>query len=113
MDVGYVEVQSGRFVWDGNYEFIEPGESDGWTEYWFGTGKLGGMTTASRDAAIYFDVQHQQAKLAVTATGKFPNATLKLMAGETAVWGAQRTLSPTDVYRTNIAIKPEATGQIL
>jgi tetratricopeptide (TPR) repeat protein len=112
-DGPYVEVQSGRFVWDGNYEFIEPGMSDAWTEYWFGTSKLGGMTTATRDAAIFFDRQHQHVKLAVTATGKFPNATLKLMAGETAVWSAQQSLSPTNVYRTNIALKPEATRQIL
>ncbi|MGH9852129.1 MAG: DUF5107 domain-containing protein, partial [Blastocatellia bacterium] len=112
-DGPYIEVQSGRFVWDGNYEFIEPGKSDGWTEYWFGTGKLGGMTTATRDAAIFFDVKQQQAKLAVTATGKFSNATLKLTAGETIIWSAQQSLSPTNVYRTNIALKPEATGRIL
>ncbi|MBL8206914.1 MAG: DUF5107 domain-containing protein, partial [Blastocatellia bacterium] len=112
-DGPYVEVQSGRFVWDGNYEFIEPGKSDGWTEYWFGVGKLGGMTTATRDASISFDVQAQRAKLAVTATGKFPNATLKLTAGETAVWSTQQSLLPAAVYRTNIALKPEVARQIL
>lgn len=112
-DGPYIEVQSGRFVWDGNYEFIEPGKSDGWTEYWFGTGKLGGMTTATRDAAIFFDVKQQEAKLAVNATGKFSNATLKLTAAETIIWSAQQSLSPTNVYRANIALKPEATGRIL
>ncbi len=112
-DGPYVEVQSGRFVWDGNYEFIEPGKSDGWTEYWFGVSKLGGFTTAARDAAISFDIQQQQAKLAVTATGKFPNATLKLTAGATTVWSAQQSLSPTNAYRTTFALKPEATRQIL
>ncbi|MBS1812311.1 MAG: DUF5107 domain-containing protein [Acidobacteria bacterium] len=112
-DGPYVEVQSGRFVWDGNYEFIEPGKSDGWTEYWFGVGNLGGMTTATRDAMISFDVQPQQAKLAVTATGRFPNATLKLTAGETTIWSTQQSLSPATVYRTNIALKPEVTRQPL
>ncbi len=112
-DGPYVEVQSGRFVWDGNYEFIEPGKSDGWTEYWFGAGKLGGMTTATRDVAISFDIQQQQVTLAVTATGKFPNATLKLTAGENTVWSAQQNLSPMNVYRANIAVKSESTGQVL
>jgi len=112
-DGPYVEVQSGRFVWDGNYEFIEPGKSDGWTEYWFGVGKLGGMTTATRDVASSFEIQQQQAKLAVTATGKFPNATLKLTAGETTVWSTQQSLSPATVFRTDIALKPEVTKQIL
>ena len=30
----YMETQSGRFIWDGNYEIIEPGKTDGWTEYY-------------------------------------------------------------------------------
>ena len=108
-DGPYVEVQSGRFVWDGNYEFIEPGKSDGWTEYWFGAGKLGGLTTASRDAAISFDGR----QLAVTATGNFPNATLKLTAGANVVWSARHHLSPASVYRATIALKPEAASQVL
>ena len=44
----YMETQSGRFIWDGNYEFIDPGQTDGWTEYWFGAGQLGGLTTATQ-----------------------------------------------------------------
>src|SRR5262245_2424601 len=60
-DGPYLEVQSARFVWDGNYEFIEPGKSDGWTEYWYGAGGLangsGGLTTATRDVAIGFETE--------------------------------------------------------
>ncbi|MFN0088135.1 MAG: DUF5107 domain-containing protein [Blastocatellia bacterium] len=112
-DGPYIEVQSGRFVWDGNYEFIEPGRSDGWTEYWFGAGRLGGLTTATRDAAIRFDIQRRQANLAVAATGRFSRAALKLSAGETTIWSARQSLSPTNVYRTEIALKPEAIGQVL
>ena len=58
-DGPYIEVQSGRFVWDGNYEFIDPGKTDGWTEYWYGAGKLGGLTTASRDMAVFLEISHQ------------------------------------------------------
>ncbi len=65
MDGPYVEVQSGRFVWDGNYEFIEPGRSDGWIEYWYGIGGLGELTTATRDAAISFDKAHVRAEASV------------------------------------------------
>ena len=115
-DGPYVEVQSGRFVWDGNYEFIEPGKRDGWTEYWYGAGRLGGLTTASRDAAIFFDAPKDlrgTARLAVTATGKFPNAALKLTAGETVIWSARQNLSPANVYRANIQLKPDAEGRTL
>src|SRR5262245_65458256 len=112
-DGPYVEVQSGRFVWDGNYEFIEPGKSDGWTEYWYGAGKLGGLTTASRDVAIFFDAPKDRrgtARLAVTATGIFANATLKLTADGTIIWSARQTLSPANVYHANIQLTQE--GQI-
>jgi len=115
-DGPYVEVQSGRFVWDGNYEFIEPGKSDGWTEYWYGAGNLGGLTTASRDVAVFFDASKDRrgkARLAVTATGKFANATLKLTADGTVIWSAQQTLSPANVYRADIELKPEAEGRTL
>src|SRR5262245_4458018 len=109
-DGPYVEVQSGRFVWDGNYEFIEPGKSDGWTEYWYGAGKLGGLTTASRDVAVFFDTPKDRrgtARLAVTATGKFPDASLRLTSDGTVIWSAQQTLSPANVYRANIQLTPE------
>jgi len=116
-DGPYIEVQSGRFVWDGNYEFIEPGKSDGWTEYWYGVGKLGGLTTATRDVAIFFDVSPDRregtSRLAVTATRRFPNVVLRLMAGNTIVWSTQKNLSPVDVYRTEIRLKPESKGRIL
>jgi Tfp pilus assembly protein PilF len=81
--VPYIEVQSGRFVWDGNYEFIAPGKSDGWTEYWFGIGGLGGMTTASRDIAINLEVdpsEKEPAMLRVVSTGNFPDAVLSWWA---------------------------------
>jgi tetratricopeptide (TPR) repeat protein len=115
-DGPYVEVQSGRFVWDGNYEFIEPGKSDGWTEYWYGAGNLGGLTTASRDVAVFFDAPKDRrgtARLAVTATGKFADATLKLTADGAVIWSAQQNLSPANVYRANIQLTPEVEGRTL
>jgi tetratricopeptide (TPR) repeat protein len=107
-DGPYIEVQSGRFVWDGNYEFIEPGKSDGWTEYWYGAGKLGGLTTATRDVAIFFDVSPDRregtSRLAVTATRRFPNVTLRLMAGNTIVWSTQR------IFRLLMSIGPKSNS---
>jgi len=112
-DGPYVEVQSGRFVWDGNYEFIEPGKSDGWTEYWYGTGGLGELTTATRDAAISFNVQPETARLAVKPTGNFPNASLELKAGDHVLWNARQDLIVGKLYRSEIALGPEAVKQAL
>ena len=84
-DGPYLEIQSGRFVWDGNYEFINPGKSDGWTEYWYGIGGLGGLTTASKDLAIHLEFKDgPQAHLRIRPTGNFPDATLS--------WGVNGSL---------------------
>ncbi|MGH9844933.1 MAG: DUF5107 domain-containing protein [Blastocatellia bacterium] len=112
-DGPYVEVQSGRFVWDGNYEFIEPGKSDGWTEYWYGTGGLGELTTATRDAAISFNVQAETARLAVMPTGNFPIILLELKAGERVLWRTRQDLTVGQGYRTEISLKPEDVTQTL
>ncbi len=112
-DGPYIEVQSGRFVWDGNYEFIEPGKSDGWTEYWYGAGGLGGLTTANRDVAIYFDVRKDSARLALKTTGNFPKASLELKANDDVVWRTRQDLTIGNVYRTQIALTPEMSGKTL
>ncbi|MEP7270364.1 MAG: DUF5107 domain-containing protein [Acidobacteriota bacterium] len=112
-DGPYIEVQSGRFVWDGNYEFIEPGKRDGWTEYWYGAGGLGELTTATRDAAIFFGVQGQAAGLAVKSTGNFPNASFELKAGASVVWSARQDLIVGRLYSTQIPLPPAAAQQVL
>jgi Tfp pilus assembly protein PilF len=112
-DGPYIEVQSGRFVWDGNYEFIEPGKSDGWTEYWYGVGGLGGLTTANRDLAIFFDEQNNVVILTARSTGNFPNASLELKAGAKIIWKARQDLMVGRTYRTQIALEPEAAKQDL
>src|SRR5262249_51892575 len=96
--------------------FIEPGKSDGWTEYWYGAGGLGGLTTASRDVAIVFEAagkDRRAIRLAVRATGRFPNATLKLKAGDAVIWTSEQTLAPENVFRQQIELKPEDAGQTL
>jgi tetratricopeptide (TPR) repeat protein len=115
-DGPYLEVQSGRFVWDGNYEFIEPGKSDGWTEYWFGTGELGGLETATRDVAVSFELPRSpesRARLAVRTTGRYPQASLTLKAGEKTLWNVRRDLSPETVDRETIEIDQSAAGRTL
>ncbi|HEY3130514.1 MAG TPA: DUF5107 domain-containing protein, partial [Acidobacteriota bacterium] len=115
-DGPYVEVQSGRFVWDGNYEFIEPGETDGWTEYWYGAGNLGGLTTANRDIAIFLEVAQTlpvAARLAVTATAVFPDASLELFAGDAAVWKERHDLGVGSVYRVSIPLESQDSKRVL
>jgi tetratricopeptide (TPR) repeat protein len=112
----YMETQSGRFIWDGNYEFIDPGKSDGWTEYWFGAGKLGGLTTATRDLAVHFDIPAQGpcvAKLAVTPTGDFPGAVHELYSGGQKIWSETKDLTFGKAFQAEVPLGQETAGKTL
>ena len=112
----YMETQSGRFIWDGNYEFIDPGKTDGWTEYWYGAGKLGGLTTATRDVAALLELPKQRpgtAQLAVTPTGTFHRSVLELLAGGKTIWSATQDLTVGSAYRSTIPLDAETKGAVL
>ena len=112
-NVPYVEVQSGRFVWDGNYEFIGPGMSDGWTEYWYGAGGLGGLSTATRDVALSLVLPSGNvgsATLTVAPTGNFPAAQMELLAGNETVWKAKADLAVGSVFKATVPL-PATTAQ--
>lgn len=108
-DGPYVEVQSGRFVWDGNYEFIGPGKTDGWTEYWYGVSDLGGLTTANRDVAVKMDIAPEkspsQINLAIAPTGNFGGATFELASGDAVIWHQSYDLKVGNVFRSSIPLK--------
>ena len=112
----YMEMQSGRFVWDGIYEFIDPGMSDGWTEYWFGAGHLGGLTTATPDAAVHFEIPPKRpgtARLAVTPTADFTGAVLELFAGNQEVWNSKQDLKVGWASHVEIPLSSGTEGQVL
>jgi tetratricopeptide (TPR) repeat protein len=112
----YMETQSGRFIWDGNYEFIDPGATDGWTEYWFGAGKLGGLTTTTRDVAIHFDIPAQRpgvAKLAVSPTGDFPGAVHALYSAGEKIWSQTQDLTFGKAFQAEVSLGRETSGKML
>ncbi len=112
----YMETQSGRFIWDGNYEFIDPGKADGWTEYWLGAGKLGGLTTATRDVAVNFDIPTQRpgvAKLAVTPTGAFPGAVHEVYSDRQEIWSETKDLTFGEVFHAEVPLGQDTSGKVL
>jgi tetratricopeptide (TPR) repeat protein len=115
-NVPYVEVQSGRFVWDGNYEFIGPGMSDGWTEYWYGAGGLGGLSTASRDLALSLELpsgNSGSATLTATPTGNFPATQMELLVGDETVWKTTADLLVGKVFKATLGLPETAAQRVL
>jgi tetratricopeptide (TPR) repeat protein len=112
----YMEMQSGRFVWDGIYEFIDPGMSDGWTEYWYGAGHLGGLTTANPDVAVHFKIPPKRpgtASLAVTPTADYPGAVQELYDGKQKIWNATQDLQVGSASYAEIPLGASTQGQVL
>ncbi len=48
----YIEIQSGRMLWDGYYEYIAPHKVETWHEWWIPVAGIEGLTTLSRDVAL-------------------------------------------------------------
>lgn len=106
--IPYVEVQSGRFVWEGNYEFINPGKSDGWTEYWYGIGGLKGLSTASRDVAAHVSRELKTIRLHLASTGEFPDAKLIWQLDGGKEWSEPLSLSVGNPLSKDIEVDPDS-----
>ena len=82
----YVELQSGRHVWDGHYEWVAPRSVESWTEWWIPVSDTGGLTTLTRDVALNLEVNpdpkevNSTVTLALSATHVVSNANLVIRA---------------------------------
>ncbi|MGH9617850.1 MAG: DUF5107 domain-containing protein, partial [Acidobacteriaceae bacterium] len=52
----YIEAQSGRYVWDGHYEWVYPHEVERWHEWWIPVAGINGLTTLTKDVALNLEV---------------------------------------------------------
>jgi tetratricopeptide (TPR) repeat protein len=53
----YIEIQSGRMLWDGYYEYIDPHKVEAWHEWWIPVAGIGGLTTLAQDVALNLEVK--------------------------------------------------------
>lgn len=111
----YVEVQSGRHVWDGHYEWIAPHKVEMWNEWWVPVAGIGGVTTMTRDVALNLTVGAKAADpgltIALSATRVLPAATLIVTANNGELLHTQVDLAPaTPISKTIAAIPAGADG---
>ena len=103
----YVELQSGRHVWDGHYEWIAPHKVESWSEWWVPVSQTGGLTTLSRDIALNLDVnegQHAAPSIAIAlgSTRVIPNATILLKAKSGPLFKKTIDLTPMSPFKAEI-----------
>ena len=97
----YIEAQSGRYVWDGHYEWVYPHAVERWHEWWIPVAGINGLTTLTQNVALNLQVHPDpagtnssmelalspvrpihNAKLIVTArTGKLLDTSIDLIPG--------------------------------
>ena len=77
----YVEVQSGRHVWDGNYEWVEPHRTESWNDWWIPIAGLGGLTTIRRDVALRVEARDGGVSVDLVAIREIPGARINLGSG--------------------------------
>ena len=90
----YIEVQSGRHVWDGNYEWVGPHKVENWSEWWVPVAGIGGLTTITRDVALNLDVQGDNVKVALSAVRVLPGAKVVVRAKGGEILNTTADLAP-------------------
>jgi tetratricopeptide (TPR) repeat protein len=100
----YVELQSGRHVWDGHYEWVAPHKVESWSEWWVPVSQTGGLTTMTRDVALNLDVQPANVSLVLAATRVIRGAHLTVRTR-----GGERLARIIDLSPAN-PVRAELTG---
>ena len=107
----YVELQSGRYVWDGHYEWVAPHEVESWSEWWVPVAGTNGLTTLSRDVALNLGVQPSNSgtgtmvQLALAAARTVPGARLTVRSQGGELLNAVVDLDPAKPFRTSRQIR--------
>ncbi len=109
-DGQYVEYQAGRllvqYTPDAHVNPItqagfDPFATDRWTEEWFPLEGLGGLTAASREAAISVREADGRLHIGVNAFGSATDV-LRVWSGGTLVWERPVTLAPLEPFKTTV-----------
>lgn len=100
----YVEVQSGRHVWDGHYEWVAPHRVESWKEWWIPVSGIGGLTTITRDLALQLDVAASCASLALSAVRPISGAHITVTASGREILAASTDLAPGTPFRRSAQV---------
>ena len=101
----YVELQSGRYVWDGHYEWVAPHKTESWSEWWVPVAQTGGLTTLTRDVALNLS----ESKMALAVTRVLPAASIKVTQGAEVLLRRTADLRPDTIFRADLPARTPIT----
>ncbi len=100
----YIEVQSGRHVWDGHYEWVEPHKTESWSEWWIPVSGTGGVTTLTKDVALNLEAQASSLSVVLGAMRVVRNANLTVRSRLGEALNTRIDLDPAKPFRISIPI---------
>ncbi len=104
----YIEIQSGRNVWDGHYEWLRPHTWEGWSEWWFPVAGIGGLTTTNVDVSLKLEVKPDpkgkagQIELGVYSRRNLPGSRISVTARGREIFSSKSDLSPAKPFVESI-----------
>jgi tetratricopeptide (TPR) repeat protein len=113
----YIEAQSGRYVWDGHYEWVYPHTVERWHEWWIPVAGIHGLTTLTKDVALNLEVHpdatraNSSVEVALSPVRPIRNARLVVQARSGELLNTSVDLIPgTPVKKTISGIHADAAG---
>jgi hypothetical protein len=95
----YVELQSGRHVWDGHYEWVAPHKTEAWTEWWVPVAGTHGVSSLTSEAALNLEVDKGTLRIALAVTRRIPHAQLVVSARSGEIGHGEVDLDPAKPVR--------------
>ena len=82
-DGPYIELMAGAYTDNQpDFSFLAPGETKTFSQYWYPIQKIGPAHAANLDAAISLQIAQGLARVGVSVTRHFPDASVRLKRGE-------------------------------
>ncbi|HEY3440753.1 MAG TPA: DUF5107 domain-containing protein [Paludibaculum sp.] len=99
----YVELQSGRHVWDGHYEWVAPHKVESWSEWWIPVAGTNGVTSMNRDVALNLEAEPGvTVRLTLATVRRIGKARVVVTAGGGEIGRADVELDPAKVARVSL-----------
>jgi tetratricopeptide (TPR) repeat protein len=93
-DSAYVEVQAGLFRNQETYAFLEPRQTERFSEYWMPVRDIGGISRANLAGVVHLSRQGAALRAALNVNQPVPGATLRILAGDREVVREKTDLLP-------------------
>lgn len=103
-DSAYAEIQGGLFRNQETYAFLEPRQHIQFSEYWMPVREIGGISRANLAGVVHLERRGDEFVAALNVNRKIPAATIRVLAGNSAVFNEKEELSPERTWRKQIPV---------